>query len=152
MHNKLSWAPQINNICSTANRLGFLKQNLYHASQHTKEHVYKQFLLSPIEYWSALWDPYHQSDVSKLEVIQHCSARFILMALRFTRWQCNKHALPPAMAKAHHSFKLAHLQSRLDIYKHSFLPRTITLWNSLRIRNLDAITLDEFKNCLTSIL
>jgi len=92
LHHKLSWTPQINHNCSKANRLlGFLKRNLYHAPQHTKEHVYKQLLLPLIEYCSVLWDPYHQSDVSKLEMIQHRSARFILNT------ECNKHASLPTM-------------------------------------------------------
>ena len=79
LHHKLSWTPQLNHICSKANRLlGFLKCDLYHAPQHTKEHVYKQLLLPSLDYCSALWDPYHKSDIRKLEIIQHCSARFVL--------------------------------------------------------------------------
>ena len=43
-----------------------------------KEHLYKQLLLPSIEYCSAIWDPYHQTTVSKLEMIQHRAARFVL--------------------------------------------------------------------------
>jgi len=194
LHHKLSWTPQINHICSKANRLlGFLKRNLYHAPQHTKEHVYKQLLLPSIEYCSALWDPYHQSDISKLEMIQHRSARFVLNKpwyrgpqndsitnmLHYLQWPTLEHRrktarlillfkimknllivpdrclpvkAPVESTRAHHSLKLAHLQCRLDIYKYSFLPRTITLWNTLNIRNLDTMTLDDFKHCINSIL
>ena len=35
-------------------------------------------LLPSIEYCSAIWDPYHQTVVSKLEMIQHRAARFVL--------------------------------------------------------------------------
>jgi len=76
VHQKLSWTPHISSKANCL--LGFLKCNLYHATQHIKEHVYKQLLLPSIKYCSALWDPYHRSDVSKLEMIRHHSARFIL--------------------------------------------------------------------------
>jgi len=63
---------------------------------------------------------------------------------------------PVEFTRAHHSFKLAHLQCRLDlgldIYKYSFLPRSIVSWNSLNIRNLDTMTLEDFKDCLISVL
>ena len=42
--------------------------------------------------------------------------------------------------RSHHSLKLAHIQSRIDIYKYSFLPRTITAWNNLDIQDIDKIT------------
>ena len=58
--------------------LGFLKQNLYNASPQIKEYAYKQFLLPSVEYCSAVWDPYHQGDVLKLEMIQHRAARLVL--------------------------------------------------------------------------
>ena len=66
-------------ICGKANRLlGFLKRNLYNAPIQIKEHLYKQLLLPSMEYCSAIWDPYHQTTVSKLEMIQHRAARFVL--------------------------------------------------------------------------
>ena len=65
--------------CNKANRLlGFLRRNLHSYHKHFKENAYKQFLLPFIEYCCAIWDPYHQNDVYKLEMIQHCTARFIL--------------------------------------------------------------------------
>ena len=90
LHNKLSWEPQMNHIYSKANHLlGFLKRNLYHAPQHTKEHVYKQLLLPSIEYCSALWDPYHQSDIAKQarhDLTSFCKIHFKqTMALRSTK-------------------------------------------------------------------
>ena len=79
LHHTLSWEPHVNYICGKANRLlGFLKRNLYNAPIQIKEHLYKQLLLPSIEYCSAIWDPYHQTTVSKLEMIQHRAARFVL--------------------------------------------------------------------------
>ena len=43
-----------------------------------QKYVYKQLLLSSIEYCSAIWDPYHHSDINKLEMIQHYAAHFVL--------------------------------------------------------------------------
>ena len=41
--------------------------------------------------------------------------------------------LPPTLSYtcANHSLKYAHLQSNMDIYRYSFLPRTIPQWNNL---------------------
>jgi len=70
---------QWNYICGKANRLlRFMKRNLYNAPIQIKEYLYKQMLLPCIEYCSAIWDPYHQASVSKLEMIQHQAARFVL--------------------------------------------------------------------------
>ena len=79
LHHKLSWDPHINYICNKANRLlGFLKRNLHNAPSEIKEHVYKQLLLPSLEYCSTIWDPYHQTSISKLEMIQHRATRFVL--------------------------------------------------------------------------
>ena len=76
LHHRLSWEPHVNYVCGKANRLlGFLKRNLYNAPIQIKEHLYKQLLLPSIEYCSAIWDLYHQTTVSKLEMIP---ARFVL--------------------------------------------------------------------------
>ena len=78
---KLSWEPHVNYICSKANHLlGFLKRNSCNAPTQIKEHLYKQLLLPLIKCCSAIWYPYHQTLVSKLEMIQHQAARFVLMA------------------------------------------------------------------------
>ena len=76
LDHKLSWEPHVNYVCSKANRLlGFLKRNSYNGPTQIKEHLYKQLLLPSIEYCSSMWDLYHQS---KLKMIQHRAARFVL--------------------------------------------------------------------------
>ena len=74
LHHTLSWSPHVDHIRNKANRL--LKRNLLNASTQIKEYVYKQLLLPSNEYCSAIWDPYHPSDI--LGMIQHYAARFIL--------------------------------------------------------------------------
>ena len=80
LHHKLSWRPYyVDCMCNKASRLlGFLKRNLYSSPAHIKEYLYKQLLLPSIEYCLAIWDPYHQTDIKKIEMVQHHAVRFVL--------------------------------------------------------------------------
>ena len=72
LHHKLSWRPHVDRMCNKASRLlGFLKRNLYSSPAHIKKYLYKQLLLPSIEYCSAIWDLYHQTDIKKVEMVQH---------------------------------------------------------------------------------
>ena len=76
LDHKLSWEPHVNYVCGKANRLlVFLKRNSFDAPTQIKEHLYKQLLLQIL---FSHMDPYHQTLVSKLEMIQHQAARFVL--------------------------------------------------------------------------
>jgi len=78
-HHHMSWKPHIDRICNKANQLlHFLRQNLSKSSTKIKDYMYKQLLLPTTEYCSSIWDPLHQSDISKLEMIQYRAARFVL--------------------------------------------------------------------------
>jgi len=75
----LFWKPRINHVCNKATRLiGFLQRNLRKCSRVLKELSYKQFILSVMEYTAAIWDPYHLTDINKIEMNQHRAARFVL--------------------------------------------------------------------------
>ena len=41
-------------------------------------YTYKQLVLPSIDYCSAIWDPYTKNDISKLEMLQHRAARFVM--------------------------------------------------------------------------
>ena len=58
--------------------IGFLNRNLRACSKPLKELSYKQFVLPILDYASSVWDPYHQGNINKLEMIQHRGARFVL--------------------------------------------------------------------------
>jgi len=190
LHHKLSWEPHVNYTCGKANRLlGFMKRNLHNAPTQIKEYLYKQLLLPSIEYCSAIWDPYHQTLVSKLEMIQHRAARFVLNKpwyrsgqqhsvtdmLNHLQWpsltsrrrnarlilffkivrnllvlpsRCLPQPTLVSHTRTNNSLKFSHLQSRIDLYKYSFLPKTIIDWNNLKIQNIDTINLDTFKNII----
>ncbi len=55
-----------------------------------------------------------------------------------------------AITRGHH-LRFIQLQARVDVYLHSFLPSTIRLWNSLPANMVSSLTIDNFKNKLTSI-
>ena len=55
---------------------------------------------------------------------------------------------PFTKTRAHHPQKFLHLQSTVDTYRYSFLPRTIPHWNNLNIPNLPDIDLTIFKNLI----
>ena len=192
LNNKLSWHDHIDYICNKANRLlGFLKRNLHSCHKHFKEYAYKQFLLPSIEYCCAIWDPHHQNDISKLEMIQHRAARFVLNkpwnrhhrdsitdmlnelnwpSLQERRKQARlillykivnhlllvpNRCLPSlnqTATRAHHDQKFNHIQSSVNTYLYSFLPRTIPHWNDLCIPNLSTIDLETFKQSTTPTL
>ena len=194
LHHKLSWSPHVNHICNKVNRmLGFLNRNLRHAPQNIKEYTYKQLVLPSIDYCITIWDPYTKNDISKLEMLQHRAARFVMNkpwyrqqhnasitkmlaelhwpTLQNRRKQAclilmfkivNGNLMVPARClpqpptitctRANHSLKYAHLQSDMDIYRYSFLPRTIPQWNNLQIPNIETLTLITFKEQLQAAL
>ena len=78
LHHRLSWKPHIDYICNKANRaVGFLRRNLQHCPSHLRELAYKQFVLPILEYCSPIWDPYHQTNINQVEMVQHRAARFV---------------------------------------------------------------------------
>ena len=52
---------------------------------------------------------------------------------------------PVSIDLAHHDQKFNHIQSSVNMYLYSFLPRTIPHWNNLCIPNLSTIDLETFK-------
>ena len=79
LHHKLSWSPYVNHICNKVNRiLGFLNRTLHHTLQNIKEYTYKQLVLPSVDYCSEIWDPFTKSDISKLEMLQHQAAHFVM--------------------------------------------------------------------------
>ena len=67
----LEWKAHINKITSKANStLGFLRRNLKECPPKLRETAYLSPVRSSLEYSSAVWDPFRQKDVTKLEKIQ----------------------------------------------------------------------------------
>ena len=70
---QLSWTPHVDYV-----RGKVMNRNLHACSKPLKELSYIQFVLPILDYASSVWDPYHQGNVNKLEIIQHRGARFAL--------------------------------------------------------------------------
>jgi hypothetical protein len=74
----LKWVKHISTICSKANNtISFLKRNINISNKSIKEKAY-MFLVRPtLEYASAVWDPYQQNDIHRLEMAQRRAARYV---------------------------------------------------------------------------
>ena len=57
--------------------LAFVKRNLYACSEETKRAAYVSLVRPHLEYATAVWDPYRQNQVEKLDTIQSRAVRFI---------------------------------------------------------------------------
>jgi len=57
---------------------------------------------------------------------------------------------PMSSTQSNDPLKLTHLQTRIDAYKYSFLPRTTIQWNQLQIP-VNNIDIDTFKNTFNVI-
>ena len=64
---------------------------------------------------------------------------------------CLPQPTPVSYTRANNPLKFAQLQSKIDLYKYSFLPRTIIDWNNLKIDNIDIINFDTFKNIIDKL-
>ena len=72
------WTTHINKITSKANSmLGLLKRNLKRCPLDCKKLGYTSMVRSNLEYAAAIWDPYQQGDIGRLEHVQREAARFI---------------------------------------------------------------------------
>ena len=81
----LEWEAHINKITSKANStLGFLRRNLKACPPKLRETAYFSLVRSSLEYSSAVWDPFRQKDIDKLEKNQRSAARFVTQNYRQT--------------------------------------------------------------------
>ena len=66
----LSWVTHINRISKKANStLGFLRRKIH--SESLKSSVYKVLVRPQLEYCSTVWCPFTDSNISKLDAVQH---------------------------------------------------------------------------------
>ena len=72
LYHHLSWSPQVQYVYNKAKKiLGFLQRNLRHCSRSLQELSYKQFVLPILDYCATIWDPYYQTDINQIEILQH---------------------------------------------------------------------------------
>ena len=53
-----------------------IERNLNISATSVKENAYKALVRPLVEYASPVWDPYHQKDIDKLEMVQRRGARY----------------------------------------------------------------------------
>ena len=75
----------INKITSKSNStLGFFLRNLKACPPKLRETAYFSLVRSSLEYSSAIWNPFRQKDINKLEKIQRSAARIVTQNYRQT--------------------------------------------------------------------
>ena len=63
----------------TANKsLGYLRRNLKAKNPQLRERAYKAIVRPQLEYAAPVWDPHHQDDIFKIEMVQRRAARLVL--------------------------------------------------------------------------
>ena len=88
----MEWEAHINKITSKANST--LRRNLKACPPNLREIAYFSLVRSSLEYSSALWDPFRQKDIDKLEKIQRSAARFVTQNYRQTISVTISHSVP----------------------------------------------------------
>ena len=74
----LQWENHVTRVASKANStLGFLRRNLKDCPKKLKETAYFSMVRPTLEYACAVWDPFRQNDIKKLDKIQRAAARFV---------------------------------------------------------------------------
>ena len=74
----LRWNSHVEKIAEKGNSsLAFVKRKLYTCSEETKRAAYVSLVRPHQEYATAVWDPYRQNQVEKLEAIQSRAVRFL---------------------------------------------------------------------------
>ena len=74
----LKWKHHCDNVSTKASRmLGFLKRNLNISSIKLKTKAYTSLVRPLVEYACPVWDPYHQDNIRKIEMIQRRACRYV---------------------------------------------------------------------------
>ena len=74
----LSWNQHVDNTVKKAtNILNFLRRNIRDCPPRVKEQCYKTLVRPTMEYASCVWDPYTNTNIKKLEMVQRRAARFV---------------------------------------------------------------------------
>ena len=160
----LSWTPHITSVCSKAEQiLGLLYRRFYnHAEGATLKQLYLSLIRPHLEYACPIWDPHTMKDKVLLEDVQKFAFR-----MTTKQWDSEYQELldimnVPSLAARRLQLKLAYFPSdilcprtnyclrtnhslvidqpyaRTNAYFYSFVPHTISAWNSLHLQHVTA--------------
>ena len=105
----LNWNTHINKTAQRANTTSaFLHRNIRTCPRKTKHLAYTTLVRPILEYASIIWDPHTASNIHKLETVQRRS--------------------PSTRNTQHYILPYA----RTHVFKTSFFPSTINIWNNLQ--------------------
>ena len=77
--NNLSWSSHVNSLASDASRkLGIIARVFNKCNRQVKCNLYKQIILSKLDYCSNVWDPHCVGHIKVLEKVQKRAARVVL--------------------------------------------------------------------------
>ena len=83
--NKLDWPKHVALTIKKANgTLAFLHRNLETCPKKIKENAFTTLVRPVLEYGAAIWDPYLGKDISSIEIVQRCAARFVTNDYAYT--------------------------------------------------------------------
>jgi hypothetical protein len=85
INNTLSWNSHIDIMTKKANNTtAFLRRNLSSCPADVKSTCYKTLVRPQLEYAATVWNPWTQTNISKIEAVQRRTARFTLGDYRRT--------------------------------------------------------------------
>jgi hypothetical protein len=64
--------------------------NLNIGSTTVKQNAYKALVRPLVEYASPVWDPYHQTEIDRIEMVQRRAARYVLKKFALTDLRTNE--------------------------------------------------------------
>ena len=74
----LKWSDHIERTVCKANSVNaFLRQNISSCPSHIKKMCYLAMVRPILEYSSVVWSPFTNSNIHRVEMVQHRAARFI---------------------------------------------------------------------------
>jgi hypothetical protein len=164
----LKWNKHINNITKKANSiLGLIRRNLRIGSKTIKTQAYQALVRPHLEYASTVWDPHTQANIKRLEMVQLGQLDWESLAIRRRNARlCMMFKMTHGLAmvpleqyltqgyrgtRGSHTCKFTTIATRNDIYKYSFLPRTIVDWNSLPPNLVTSPSLESFRAGLNTL-
>lgn len=87
LNRQLDWGDHVENLVSKVKRnLNYVMRNLYGASEKVKEKAYVALIRPIVEYAGAVWDPYKDKHVRKIESLQRWAARKVKNKLNRRKW------------------------------------------------------------------
>ena len=174
--NNLKPHDHVGHIVTKANqRLGLIKRCFSNLVPLKLKTLYVSLIRPILEYGSPAWNPWHVSDINRIEKVQkRCQKlchptnlelpplqdrRHFIDLCEVYKYLHNMYKTPPStffsvpqrMLRGH-SYKLQKQYARTDVRKHFFSHRVVDAWNALPEEVVSAPTLTSFKNRLRSQL